>query len=120
MIPYELFLYDVNGREWMETDAKTTAATQPPTLAISLMEIFAKFGDKEFLEFFYEPLLRYEDWLWRYRDLGRRGLSYVFHIWESGTDNSPKFDPVHKNRRWTRPWRLLTSTSLSTSSGKPS
>jgi glycogen debranching enzyme len=98
MIPYELFLYDVNGREWMETDAKTTAATQPPTLAISLMEIFAKFGDKEFLEFFYEPLLRYEDWLWRYRDLGRRGLSYVFHIWESGTDNSPKFDPVHKNR----------------------
>ena len=56
MIPYELFLYDVNGREWMETDAKTTAATQPPTLAISLMEIFTKFGDREFLEFFYEPL----------------------------------------------------------------
>jgi len=98
MIPYELFLYDVNGREWMETDARTTAATQPPVLAISLMEIFAKFGDKEFLEFFYEPLLKYEEWLWTYRDLGRRGLSHVFHIWESGTDNSPKFDPVHKNR----------------------
>ena len=107
MIPYELFLYDVNGREWMETDAKTTAATQPPTLAISLMEIFTKFGDREFLEFFYEPLLRYEEWLWRYRDLGRRGLSYVFHIWESGTDNSPKFDPVHKNRLLDPPLELV-------------
>lgn len=107
MIPYELFLYDVNGREWMETDAKTTAATQPPTLAISLMEIYAKFGDKDFLEFFYEPLLKYEDWLWRYRDLGRRGLSYVFHIWESGTDNSPKFDPVHKNRLLDPPLEMV-------------
>ncbi|NLL89464.1 MAG: glycogen debranching protein [Firmicutes bacterium] len=98
MIPYELFLYDVNGREWMETDALTTAGTQPPVLSISLMEIYRKYGNKEFLEFFYEPLLRYEEWLWKYRDLGRRGLSNVYHIWESGTDNSPKFDSVHRNR----------------------
>lgn len=98
MIPYELFLYDVNGREWMETDALTTAATQPPVLCISLMEIFKKYGNVELLEFFYEPLLRYEQWLWKYRDLGRRGLSNVYHIWETGTDNSPKFDSVHRNR----------------------
>lgn len=98
MIPYELFLYDVNGREWMETDALTTAATQPPVLAISLMEIFRKFGNREFLEFFYEPLLRYEQWLWKYRDLEKRGLSYFYHIWETGCDNSPKYDGVTRHR----------------------
>ena len=98
MIPYELFLYDVNGREWMETDALTTAATQPPVLAISLMEIYKRFGNREFLEFFYEPLLRYEQWLWKYRDLEKRGLSYFYHIWETGCDNSPKYDGVTRHR----------------------
>jgi glycogen debranching enzyme len=98
MIPYELFIFSVNGREWMETDFKTTAATQPPVIAISLLEIYKKFGNKSLLSFFYEPLLKYEQWLWNYRDLGKRGLSYLYHIWESGTDNSPKFDRITRNR----------------------
>jgi hypothetical protein len=94
----EKLCFSVNGREWMETDFRTTAATQPPVIAISLLEIYKKFGNKSLLSFFYEPLLKYEQWLWNYRDLGKRGLAYLYHIWESGTDNSPKFDRITRNR----------------------
>ena len=98
MIPYELFIFKTNGREWMESDFLTTAATQPPVLSISIMEIFKKFGNKSFLSFFYEPLLKYEKWLWKYRDIAKRGLSYCYHIWETGCDNSPKYDSITRNR----------------------
>jgi len=98
MIPYELFIFKTNGREWMEGDFLTTAATQPPVLSISIMEIFKKYGNKSFLSFFYEPLLKYEQWLWKYRDIAKRGLSYCYHIWETGCDNSPKYDSITRNR----------------------
>jgi len=98
MIPYELFIFKTNGREWMESDFLTAAATQPPVLSVSIMEIFKKFGNKSFLSYFYKPLLRYEQWLWKYRDIAKRGLSYCYHIWETGCDNSPKYDGITRNR----------------------
>jgi len=98
MIPYELFIFKTNGREWMESDFLTSAATQPPVLSISLMEIFKKFSNKSFLSYFYKPLLKYEQWLWKYRDIAKRGLSYCYHIWETGCDNSPKYDGITRNR----------------------
>ncbi|NOY07592.1 MAG: glycogen debranching protein [Spirochaetes bacterium] len=98
MIPYELFLFPANGREWMESDGNSTTATQPPVIAITWMEIYKKFHNKEYLKFFYEPLLRYENWLWLYRDLKKRGLSSVTNIWETGCDNSPRLDHIAKNR----------------------
>jgi len=98
MIPHELFLFPVNGREWMDTEFLSSAVTQPPVIAVALPEVFRKYGNLSFLEFFYQPLLRYEEWLWRCRDLGRRGLSCFTHIWETGWDNSPRFDGVARNR----------------------
>ena len=98
MIPYELFLYPVNGREWMDGDAKTAGMTQPPVIGIALAEIYRKFGHRDYLEHFYDSLLRYEEWLTLYRDLGKRGLSCYMNIWETGWDNSPRLDASERNR----------------------
>lgn len=98
MIPYELFMYPVNGREWMDGDAKTSGSTQPPVIGITIDEVYAKFGNKEYLEFFYNSLLSYDQWLTLYRDLGNRGLSAYTNIWETGWDNSPRFDAAARNR----------------------
>ncbi|SLM18801.1 Glycogen debranching protein [uncultured spirochete] len=98
MIPYELFMYPVNGREWMDGDGTSTGMTQPPVIGIALSEIYKKYGSSEYLRFFYEPLLRYEDWLTLYRDLGKRGLSCYLNIWETGWDNSPRLDASARNR----------------------
>jgi len=98
MIPYELFMYPVNGREWMDGDGTSTGMTQPPVIGIALSEIYKKYGSAEYLRFFYEPLLRYEEWLTLYRDLGKRGLSCYLNIWETGWDNSPRLDASARNR----------------------
>jgi hypothetical protein len=98
MIPYELFMYPVNGREWMDGDGTSTGMTQPPVIGISLSEIYKKYGSAEYLRFFYEPLLRYEEWLTLYRDLKKRGLSCYLNIWETGWDNSPRLDACARNR----------------------
>lgn len=98
MIPYELFMYPTNGREWMDGDAKTSGTTQPPVIGITINEVYKKFGNKDYLEFFYNSLLAYDNWLTLYRDLGNRGLSAYTNIWESGWDNSPRFDEATRNR----------------------
>lgn len=98
MIPYELFMYPINGREWMDGDALTSGTTQPPVIGITLREIFARFGNKEYIAYFYDSLLEYEKWLSLYRDFGKRGLSCYVNIWESGWDNSPRFDTAARNR----------------------
>lgn len=98
MIPYELFMYPVNGREWMDGDGTSTNMTQPPVIGISLSEIYKKFGDTDYLRFFYASLLRYEEWLTLYRDIGKRGLSCYLNIWETGWDNSPRLDSCARNR----------------------
>jgi hypothetical protein len=98
MIPYELFLYAVNGREWMDGDGKSAGMTQPPVIGIAALEIFRKFGDRDYIDYFYDGLLRYEEWLTLYRDLGKRGLSAYFNIWETGWDNSPRLDGCARNR----------------------
>lgn len=98
MIPYELFMYPVNGREWMDGDGKTSGATQPPVIGITIAEVFAKYRNTEYLKFFYEALLKYDEWLTLYRDFGKRGLSAYTNIWETGWDNSPRFDEAARNR----------------------
>ncbi len=98
MIPYELFMYPVNGREWMDGDGLTSGTTQPPVIGITLREVYNKFGNNEYLLFFFDCLVRYENWLSLYRDLGNRGLAAYVNIWETGWDNSPRFDKAARNR----------------------
>ena len=103
MIPYELFLFTVNQREWMASDGTSTTSTQPPVISVVLPELYRRFGNRDLLSFFYRSLVNYEWWLWMYRDLAKRGLSSVTNIWETGWDNSPRLDGVAKNRELD-PW----------------
>ncbi len=98
MIPYELFMYKVNGREWMDGDFLTSGTTQPPVIGITIMEIYYKFQNRDYLDFFYDALIRYEHWFYQYRDLKKRGLSAYVNIWETGWDNSPRLDSSARNR----------------------
>ncbi len=42
------------------------------------------------------------DWLWRHR-MGDGGLLYVVHPWESGADDSPRWDDWVGSTAWSRP-----------------
>ncbi len=42
------------------------------------------------------------DWLWRHR-MGDDGLLYVVHPWESGADDSPRWDDWVGSSNWNRP-----------------
>ncbi len=45
-----------------------------------------------FLKVIYPKLLRWHRYLLTNRDPERSGLVTIFHPWESGTDNSPRWD----------------------------
>jgi glycogen debranching enzyme len=94
LIPHELFLWENAGRDWPASNYRSSTTTQPPVIGWALMEIYRKIGDKDLLRAFYPALQRYEEWLWRDRDGDRDGLSCTTNIWESGCDNSPRWDGV--------------------------
>src|SRR5207249_1787877 len=42
---------------------------------------------------------RYHSWLFRERDPWGENLAFCLHPWETGTDNSPAFDPLIESTR---------------------
>jgi glucosylglycerate hydrolase len=80
----------------------TTALCQPPVHAIAAKRIFeaAQGEDTEeeasfaraFLEDIYPSLFAWHRYLATYRDPEGSGLVTIYHPWESGTDNSPRWD----------------------------
>jgi glucosylglycerate hydrolase len=77
----------------------TSALCQPPTHAIGALrvwEVARERGDegvaREFLSEIYPRLLRWHRYLMTDRDPERSGLVTIYHPWESGTDNSPRWD----------------------------
>ncbi|MDQ5825263.1 MAG: hypothetical protein M3441_13805 [Chloroflexota bacterium] len=89
------------------TRLRTSGITQPPIVGLCVRDIFLKFTEAErrthltdFLAFS-RGLSRYHAWLLRERDPGAEGLALCLHPWETGTDNSPAFDPlVEATRRY--------------------
>ncbi len=80
----------------------TSALCQPPTHAIGalrVLEVAREEGDAQalsLLEELYPKLLRWHRYLATARDPEGSGLVTIYHPWESGTDNSPRFDrPLH-------------------------
>lgn len=87
------------------TPYDTSGITQPPLVADAAYALYEITKDKSFLEKYFEPLCRYYDWLDRERDPDRDGLISVYHPWETGIDNSPRWDTIFgvdpKNfKRW--------------------
>ena len=78
----------------------TSCLCQPPVHAIAALHIWEVSWqqDKEssearaFLGRIYPKLLAWHRYLLTYRDREEMGLVTIYHPWESGTDNSPRWD----------------------------
>jgi glycogen debranching enzyme len=87
------------------TGRDTSGITQPPIIADAVWAIYELTGDTAFLEEMFQPLCRYHDWLSVDRDPDGDGLISVYHPWETGIDNSPRWDSIFgvdpkKFKRW--------------------
>lgn len=74
----------------------TSGITQPPLLAVSVAYVYQQAKNREKADTFIKELLpavlKYHEYLKTYRDPEDSGLLTIVHPWESGTDNSPRFD----------------------------
>lgn len=80
------------------TDYPSTGMTQPPVLGFTLEKMYKIAKDKnEVLAFIKENIDKiydYHCYLYDSRDPQNEGLVYIYHNWESGTDNSPIWDDI--------------------------
>jgi glucosylglycerate hydrolase len=77
----------------------TSCLCQPPTHAIAAQRIWEAASNRReraeatvFLRAIYPRLLAWHHYLLTYRDPEESGLVTIYHPWESGTDNSPRWD----------------------------
>ncbi|MEO3780826.1 hypothetical protein ABGB16_29245 [Micromonospora sp. B11E3] len=117
MLPHIVFGPDVNyfpGADVWESgraaaaprDVRTSGICQPPVHAIAVRHVLAAGrrnggADRELAERFAEDTfdrwLAWHRWLAEARDPSRRGLLEIYHSWESGMDNSPRWDSAYAN-----------------------
>ena len=76
------------------TGHDTSGITQPPLVADAAWAIYERTGDKAFLQWAFKRVCRYHDWLALDRDPDGDGLISVCHPWETGIDNSPRWDSI--------------------------
>jgi hypothetical protein len=80
----------------------TSALCQPPTHALGALRVWELAGRDqeglawEFLHGIYPKLLAWHRYLATARDPEGSGLVTIYHPWESGTDNSPRWDPAFR------------------------
>lgn len=86
------------------TEPRTSGICQPPVHALAVERIVAvagRGGDDaaasmaRWLPHTYERLLAWHRYLARCRDPEDRGLLVIYHGWESGMDNSPRWDAAY-------------------------
>jgi hypothetical protein len=87
------------------TRLRTSGITQPPIIGMCAYEVFLKIGEEarrahhaDFLAMA-DGLERYHAWLLSERDTWGEHLAMCLHPWETGTDNSPAFDPLIESTR---------------------
>jgi len=77
---------------------RSTGMTQPPVFGFILKRLYEIAEDKEDILEFIEGCIDkvYDNHMYFYnnRDLEDEGLVYIYHNWESGTDNSPIWDDI--------------------------
>jgi glucosylglycerate hydrolase len=87
---------------------RTSGICQPPIHAIAVAHILAaaeRAGPRHtewamrWLDGFYPKLLAWHRWLVRERRDAATGLLEIFHGWESGLDNSPRWDEPYRRVR---------------------
>ncbi len=108
MLPHIIFRkqpgYFPDAKFWQSEDnphkpaVPTSGIIQPPMQAIAVWHLYqaaaVKEGGKvkEFVKFIYPYLFKWHQYLMTERDPENSGLATVFHPWESGLDNSPRWD----------------------------
>ncbi|WP_417290624.1 amylo-alpha-1,6-glucosidase [Corallibacter sp.] len=79
-------------------DHKTTGLTQPPVLGFVLEEMYHIHKNKDevlaFVKNHIDQVFNCHKHLYEHRDPKNEGLVYIYHNWESGTDNSPMWDEI--------------------------
>lgn len=79
---------------------KTSGITDPPLLAIAAEYLCNHSSDEQkqrtFARAVLPSIMAYHDHLKRYRDPEDCGLLTIVHPWESGTDDSPRWDSILK------------------------
>jgi glycogen debranching enzyme len=77
---------------------KTSGITDPPLLAIAIAYLCEHATNEQrkldFLSTLLPAIMNYHDYLKHYRDPEDCGLLTIVHPWESGTDDSPRWDSV--------------------------
>ena len=77
---------------------RSTGMVQPPVIGFILEEILRITDhDKDVLEFIrahIDKVYKNHEYFYNYRDINDEGLVYIYHNWESGTDNSPIWDDI--------------------------
>lgn len=77
---------------------KSTGMTQPPVAGFALHELYKKSTDKQQILAEIKPMLdkvyKNHEYFYTHRDIHNEGLVYIYHNWESGTDNSPLWDDI--------------------------
>lgn len=87
---------------------RTSGICQPPVHAIAVQRIVAagRRGERtqrcvveDFLARAWAPMMAWHRWLASARDPGEEGLITLYHGWESGMDNSPRWDGPYSRVR---------------------
>lgn len=77
---------------------KSTGMTQPPVTGFVLEEMYKISKDKsqtlKYLETVIDKVYFNHKYFYNHRDPKNEGLVYIYHNWESGTDNSPIWDDI--------------------------
>jgi hypothetical protein len=73
----------------------TSNLTQPPVLGLILWKVYQRTKNKKILERFFDKTLLYYNALKTKRDPDKDGLISIIHPWESGWDDSPRWDVVY-------------------------
>ncbi|WNH13696.1 MGH1-like glycoside hydrolase domain-containing protein [Thalassobellus suaedae] len=79
---------------------KSTGMTQPPVTGFVLENLYRISSDKKatlkFIETVIDKVYFNHEYFYKNRDPQDEGLIYIYHNWESGTDNSPIWDDIWK------------------------
>ncbi len=119
MIPHIVFAPGVDGyfpgpERWAcselaaaaPADRQTSGITQPPVHAIAVQRILdrARMSGRStravaeaFLDRRWNAMVRWHRWLAEARDPDQHGRITLYHGWESGMDNSPRWDAAYAN-----------------------
>lgn len=77
---------------------KSTGMTQPPVTGFVLKEMYRISKDKKatlaFIASQIDKVFDNHNYFYKHRDPQNEGLVYIYHNWESGTDNSPIWDDI--------------------------